>query len=257
MSNNTPMSPQGMPAQTAGQQDYSQPVAYDQQGNPLYARPPQPEQGSRMVYLQRPLDPPHPELSDEVKARAEESRKKYPHLNLSEGEYIITAVKRHPIGLLQIWGGLTVVALLLIGLFAALVMQDASPLVAAIGDQEQVQTVGAVVLGGFTVLLALGGWAATYIYNGNRFYLTNESVIQEIQTSLFAKNEQTVSLANVEDASYKQTNPIQMLLNYGSIRLSTQGDETTYRFTYVTNPKQHIATLNNAVESFKNYRPVH
>ena len=46
------------------------------------------------------------------------------------------------------------------------------------------------------------------------------------------------------------------MLNYGMIRLSTEGDETTYRFSYVANPKEQIAVLNNAVESFKNGRPV-
>jgi len=81
-------------------------------------------------------------------------------------------------------------------------------------------------------------------------------VIQEIQTSLFTKHEQTVSLINIEDASFEQKGILQTLLNYGSIRLSTEGDETTYRFNYVSDPKQQIATLNNAVEAFKNGRPV-
>ena len=90
----------------------------------------------------------------------------------------------------------------------------------------------------------------------NRFFLTNESVIQEIQTTLLAHHEQTVSLANIEDASYQQAGIFQMMFNYGSIRLSTEGDETTYRFYYVSNPKVQIAILNNAVEAFKNGRPV-
>jgi uncharacterized membrane protein YdbT with pleckstrin-like domain len=261
MDQNTNSNP-GAPGQPAVEaQDYSKPVAYDNNGNPLYARPPQAAAGQeapQTVYLSRPLDPAKPKMSADLKKLAEESKEKYPRLNLSDGEYVITAVKRHPIGLLQIWGSLTLVALVLIAVFAAFILnQDSSPLIGAVGDAEQVQTIGSLILGGLTVLLALGGWAATYIYNGNRFYLTNESVIQEVQTSLFSKYEQTVSLGNVEDASYRQNNPLQMLLNYGSIRLSTQGDETTYRFTYVTSPKQHIATLNNAVEAFKNYRPVH
>jgi hypothetical protein len=94
------------------------------------------------------------------------------------------------------------------------------------------------------------------VYNSNRFYLTNESVIQEIQTGLLAKHEQTVSLSNIEDASYRQHGILPSLLNYGSIRLSTEGDETTYRFQYVSNPKKEIAMLNNAVEAFKMGRPV-
>jgi len=108
----------------------------------------------------------------------------------------------------------------------------------------------------FCILIGLGMYVIYYVYINNKFFLTNESVIQEIQVSLFSRREQTVSLANIEDASYRQENLIQTLFNYGSIRLSTEGDETTYRFTYVANPKHHIATLNNAVEAFKNGRPV-
>lgn len=43
---------------------------------------------------------------------------------------------------------------------------------------------------------------------------------------------------------------------YGSLRLSTEGDETTYRFSFVENPSKQVALLNNAVEAFKNGRPV-
>jgi uncharacterized membrane protein YdbT with pleckstrin-like domain len=107
-----------------------------------------------------------------------------------------------------------------------------------------------------TLLVTLGAYISYSVYTNNRFFLTNESVIQEIQLTLFSHHEQTVSLANIEDASYEQAGILQQIFNYGSIRLSTEGDETTYRFTYVANPKQHIATLNNAVEAFKNGRPV-
>ena len=101
-----------------------------------------------------------------------------------------------------------------------------------------------------------GGYLAVWVYMNNRFFLTNESVIQEIQLSVFVHKEQTVSLMNIEDASYSQKGPLQTLLNYGSIRPSTEGEETTYRFDYVANPKVQIAILNNAVEAFKNGRPV-
>jgi len=46
------------------------------------------------------------------------------------------------------------------------------------------------------------------------------------------------------------------MLDYGTIRLSTEGEETTYRFSYVANPRGHVARLNNAIEAFKNGRPV-
>ncbi len=241
------------------EQDYTKPVAYDTEGRPLYLRPAEDQQQSaqestnQTIHVTRPFDPAAPQLTPEVQAKYEASRKQYPNLNLSEGEYIISAVRRHPIGLVPIFGFVGLMLVLLIGaipFYESFRSSASNP-----GGLPSVLVVSvlALLLG---TLFVIGGLIATYVYIQNRFYLTNESVIQEIQLSLFSKHEQTVSLSNIEDASYRQENIIQQLFNYGSIRLSTQGDETTYRFNYVTNPKKQIALLNNAVEAFKNGRPV-
>lgn len=236
--------------------DYAKPVAYDQQGRPLYAHPPQQAnaapQAPASIHVMRPLQPHAPEVSPELRKKHEASAKKYPHLNLSQGEYVISAVRRHPIGLVPI---VLIVGLLVSACFGAIPFYTQF-----LADN----TTGAPVSTGVVTLLALllssliiiGGYLAVYIYLNNRFFLTNESVIQEIQISLFSKHEQTVSLANIEDASFRQSNIFETIFNYGTIRLSTEGDETTYRFNYVAHPKKEIAILNNAVEAFKNGRPI-
>lgn len=234
-----------------------QPVAYDNQGRPLYAAPPTqmaatPQTAPQFVHLSRAVDPIEQPISPEVKARHDQSSKDFPELNLSDGEFIISAVRRHPIGLVFPVG----VTVFLVSLVASL-MVNSSLIIESLGVVDQPNPAAIFTVGSLLILLLLiGGYVAVWIYNSNRFFLTNESVIQEIQTSLFSHYEQTVSLVNIEDASYVQQGIIQAMFNYGSIRLSTEGDETTYRFSYVTNPKQQIATLNNAVESFKNGRPV-
>jgi uncharacterized membrane protein YdbT with pleckstrin-like domain len=231
--------------------DGPKPVAYDSEGKPLYAAPPK-ESEPQSVYFSRAVTPPKPDISDEVKAKHDESMKQFPALNLSEAEYVISAVERHPIGLVAP----VLTTIFLVGLIASLLF-NFSFVMNAFGIYSP-PSFGAILLVGILLILLvlIGGYIAIWIYTSNRFFLTNESVIQEIQTSLFTKNEQTVSLINIEDASFEQKGILQTLLDYGSIRLSTEGDETTYRFSYVSNPKQQIATLNNAVESFKNGRPV-
>lgn len=206
----------------------------------------------QIVYMARPHEPVKPEISPEVQRKAEESRRKYPGLNLSDGEFVISAVKRHWIGLLQIWIGVGVIILVLIALGAILA---SSSFVTSPGA-ALTPTILAVpfALVGFLVLLF--GFVASSIYSANEFFLTNESVIQMIQTGIFAKREQTVSLANIEDASYTQNGILPHIFNYGMIRLSTEGDETTYRFNFASNPRKTIAVLNNAVEAFKNGRPI-
>jgi uncharacterized membrane protein YdbT with pleckstrin-like domain len=141
--------------------------------------------------------------------------------------------------------------------FIASMLMNYSAVTSALGMYTP-PSFGAILLVGLLLIaaVAIGGYIAIWIYLNNRFFLTNESVIQEIQTGLFARHEQTVSLANIEDASYYQRGIFQVMLNYGSIRLSTEGDETTYRFSYVSRPKDQIAILNNAVEAFKNGRPI-
>lgn len=264
--------------------DYSQPVAYDKDGRPLYAHPPAQnlttDQSSHVTavdplqpghnfdprtrvqhsnepgvrHVSRPVDPPKLPISEDSQRFHEESKRKYPFLNLSEGEYVIMAVRRHPIGLLMPVGA-TVLGIVFTYVLAFMFM----------GMSANGQTVGATMptnaeMFGFAslvaILIGLFGYIYTWVYLQNKFFMTNESVIQEIQQSLFAKHEQTVSLGSIEDASFNQTNLLQTIFNYGSIRLSTEGEETTYRFHYVSNPKQQIATLNNAVEAFKNGRPV-
>lgn len=241
--------------------DYSQPVAYDTNGQPLYAHPPQQATPpvdpkavgavpvSQVVHMSRAIDPVEPVMSPEAIKRHEESRSKYPYLNLSRGEYVIGMIQRHPIGLF-IPVGFT--AMLILLMVVGLAVYPAFAETAGLPGIEQVLLPAFLLM----ILFSIGGYMIVWVYLQNKFFLTNESVVQEIQTSLFSRHEQTVSLSSIEDASYRQQGVLQSLFNYGSIRLSTEGEETTYRFHYVTNPKQQIAILNNAVENFKNGRPV-
>lgn len=237
----------------SSEKNYEQPVAYDAQGNPLYAHPPKKEKAAhQVVHMSRAAEPMKVVVSPETRKRHERSKRLYPSLNLSESEYVISAVRRHPIGLfIPLLIGTLLIA------FATSILFNYEGFVEYFnitGEAADVATATLTILL-FDVLIALGMFIIYYVYVNNKFFLTNESVIQEIQHSLFARLEQTVSLSNIEDASYVQTNIIQTIFDYGSIRLSTEGDETTYRFTYVANPKRHIAVLNNAVEAFKNGRP--
>ena len=236
--------------------DYTRPVAYDAQGRPLYAHPPKTIPGApaiQAVQIIKPTTPIEHNLTPEIQLRHEDSRRLYPELNLSKGEYVIRVVPRHMIGLIApIVAGVLLITLFLI---MALSVEQINAAQSATQSSEVYSsfTVLMLVLSFFTAV-AVG--VIAYIYTHNRLFLTNESVIQQMQSSLFSQTEQTVSLANIEDANFSQHGVLQHMFNYGSIRLSTQGDENTYRFTFVADPRKHLATLNNAVEAFKNGRPI-
>lgn len=236
-------------------QTNDKPVAYDTDGKPLFATPQQPaepEVQRQIVHIARSTDPIRQEISPEIKRRHDESMRLYPGLNLSDAEYVISSVRRHPIGLFA--------PVFITGLLVTMVASFLANYENIMGLLRivNIPSFGTVLLlGVLAILLVLmGGYIAIWVYLSNRFFLTNESVIQEIQLTLFSRREQTVSLINIEDASFIQTGILQTMFNYGSIRLSTEGDETTYHFSYVANPRAEIAQLNNAVEAFKNGRPV-
>ncbi len=114
------------------EQPREKPIAYDADGNPLYAAPqPQTKQSifhirrshvtaapesheghnfdprtrvqyanePRVVHNPRPYEPEVQGVGPELKARHDDSVQKFPDLNLSEGEYVLLSVKRHLIGL--------------------------------------------------------------------------------------------------------------------------------------------------------------
>lgn len=266
------------------------PVAYDPEGRPLYYHPPVPAASSQtpmptkatshitarpekidgenfnpqiraqysnepdMFHTSRPYDPEPFKVSDSLMARHRASKERYPYLNLSEGEFVILDIKRHPIGMLAPIG-ITAALLLAIFTFGSFYpsMYESMGSTGSIMPSPAAMF-GIIVL--FAALVVLGGAVALWVYLQNQFFMTNESVIQELQESLFSRKEQTVSLGSIEDASFRQSGLLQTLLGYGTIRLSTEGQETTYTFRYVTNPKRQISILNNAIESFKNGRPV-
>lgn len=205
----------------------------------------------QQVYWTRPHEPQQTVLTPELERRSTESRQKYPHLNLSRGECVLADVRRHPIGLVGIWGGAFVFIMAMFLIVGVLAQNQNS--ISGTGLSTGVLGVAAVLVGSIVIVFAA---VAAWIYQQNHFILTNESVIQNMQYGLFSKREQTVSLGNIEDASFTKHGILQHMFDYGSLRLSTEGDETTYRFHFATNPKQNIATLNNAVEAYKMGRPV-
>ena len=230
--------------------DYDRPVAYDVNGRPLYARP---DPTAAPLHISRPVEPPKPFISDDIKAKHNASKKLYPNINISDSEYVIASVKRHPIGLVAPFalGTILIALAFLITLNYGFIAKSLS--LTGVATSLSILSVPISI---FVIIIILSTYISYYVYVNNRMYLTNESVFQNVQTGLFSKREQTVSLGSIEDASYAQVGILQQLFDYGSIRLSTIGDENTYRLSYVAKPKAQIDTLNNAVEAFKNGRPV-
>ncbi len=191
------------------------------------------------------------QISSDLMAKHEESLQKFPRVHLSKGEYVVMEVRRHPIGLVSIW---LLTSLLVVAVLALIPFYDmnratiASTLDLSLNRLPAADAVTMPLLA-LAALFLMGGLVAVYIYNGNLFYLTNESIIQYVQSSIFTTRQQQINLVNIDDVSYRQQGIMQQVLNYGTIRVSTEGDDRNpYIFYFVARPQLVTQTINDAME---------
>ncbi|HSX27842.1 MAG TPA: PH domain-containing protein [Candidatus Saccharimonadales bacterium] len=203
--------------------------------------------------------PASPSMPSVLNAEDDMHKPRFRNLNLSPGEKVLSEMHRHPIGILQIYATATLVMLGLLVAAGALIRYAAHPQADVISGAALHIPVGAIlgIAGVLAFLVLLISAIAIRVYHGNRLYLTNESVIQKVQNSLFDTKEQQITLGNIEDVSYEQTGVMQHMFNYGTLRLSTEGQETTYYFYYATDPKNQAGQIINAQEEFNRLHPAH
>lgn len=244
--------------QDDSQNDYDRPVAYDAEGRPLYTHPVTEEQVAEtsglspsVVHVARPFEPNSVEVSPDLKSKHDRAVQLYPQLDLSAHEYVILSVRRHPIGLIAPFS--VAIILLCIVLTGLILLPDLFRTAGLPTDN-----LGIVYLVGCAAmaLIAAGMYVLYWVYVHNKFFLTNESIVEETQISLFSNNVKSVGLEDVVDVSYRKMGVVEQLFNFGTVQVGTKDDETPYIFHMVSNPKSQAAVLKEAVECFKGGRPV-
>ncbi|HMU12114.1 MAG TPA: PH domain-containing protein [Candidatus Nanoperiomorbaceae bacterium] len=244
------------------EQPDDRPVAYDAEGRPLYYHP---ESATEPVSDQTP-PPAAPETTaapeptslpgieqapasepetkpPELEQKHGESVANYPELDVGPNEFVVIDVERSIVGLVLIW-------MVVCGAFLAFIITT------VLVSQITVNSPYVLLIGfSLAVTCFIGGLIATYVYNQNYFIVTNERVIANVQVSPFSRMNQNVELEHIEDCSYTQSGVLQTLLNYGSIRLSTVGDEHTYRFNFVRDPSGQFQIVNRVVQAVDEGEP--
>ena len=179
-----------------------------------------------------------------IKIRSERSRKDFPQLKLEDGEYVEYAFSRAKICLVMIFGGVA------LGLIAILV----GFLVVLMG-QSTLDAMGRnflyIILGCLVFAAMLIGLVALIVYRGNKLYVTNKHVMQKMMKSPVVTSVNVIDLASIEDASFHQSGLMQKLFRYGTFRLSTVGDETTYTFEYSDVTPEQVRGISRLITEAK------
>ncbi len=160
-----------------------------------------------------------------AKIRHGRSRKDFPFLKLEDDEYVEFALSRSKISLLITLGAIAVGLAVALALFLFVLM-----------GQPTLDDMGRnflyIILSALIIAAILAALVALMIYRGNKLFITNRHVIQMVMSSPVATSTNIIDLSSIEDASFSQNGIMQKLFHYGTFRLATVGDETTYTFPY-------------------------
>jgi len=179
-----------------------------------------------------------------AKIRHERSKKDFPYLKLEDGEYVEYAFSRAKACLLMIFGGVGMGIILILLAFLFILM-----------GQDTLDDMGKnflfIILISLVVAALLIGAIALVVYRGNKLFVTNKRVMQMIMKSPVATSFNVIDLASIEDASFHQNGLMQKLFHYGTFRLATVGDETTYTFTYSDATPEEIRGVSKLITDAK------
>ena len=149
---------------------------------------------------------------------------------LEPGECVLTVVRRSFIGLLGIYLVATAAIVAILALVVAL-----SPDTFNADSVNISPALSAIIVVGAT-LLVLILFTATYVYRQSRLLVTDRSLVQIIQKTLFNKKVSRLSMSNVEDVSEEQRGFLASFFNYGTLTVQTAGTEDNFVFTLCPNP---------------------
>ena len=186
-----------------------------------------------------------------IRKRHEDSLKKYPAVKVDEDEYVVMSLRRHAIGLV---GMIVVSFIIFVILVSAWILICFTPNKFEIAESLKANL--SIIFGSLSFLVLVSGYIGYSTYNANRFFITNERVIQWIVSGLLDRKNQVINLESVEDISFVQTGILQHLFNYGTIRMSTTGDESTYTFHFAKNPAKIVEVLGEIAESARENQPI-
>ncbi len=151
---------------------------------------------------------------------------------LEPGEKVVTVVHRSIIGLV----GIYLVAIAAVAAIFVLII-TLSPDTFNTSSPTISPALSAIMFLG-AIFLVLILFAVTYIYRQSRLLITDRSLIQITQKSLFIRKVSRLSFSNVEDVSEEQRGILASIFSYGTLMVQTAGERDNFDFTLCPNPGQ-------------------
>lgn len=183
-----------------------------------------------------------PQSPDQTPAPQPQQAIHNPLAVMQHGEQVIFELKRHPIGIM-----ITYIMTAFVLFAMAVIVLIVGPSLAT-GSADQVRTWGLVGLFIFVVMALVFNLIATVIYWGNRWILTDDSITQITQTSLFHKESSQLGLESLEDVTAEKHGILTHIFNYGVLKAETAGQRSKFVFLFAPNPNYYAQKILDAHE---------
>ncbi len=167
---------------------------------------------------------------------------------LQPGEHVICTIKRHPIGILGIYGLCGFVAIV-----TAVLSFGLAPGIFSDSSSRQIFLAGSLVSLVVGAACAAFALIATKVYWGNSWTLTTDSLTQVDQLSLLKRHSSQLSLESLEDVTAEQNGILTRIFNYGLLKVETAGERSKFIFPFCPNPNYYAAQILSAREKFDQY----
>lgn len=184
-----------------------------------------------------------------IRARREDSLKKYPSVQVDADEYVVLSLRRHPVGIYSIVAS---AAAMLVVIVSAWILMAMAP--NSFGFSATIRGNLSLIFLCFSALSILAAIIGAQIYRSNSLIITNERAIQHIVSGVFHQKKQVINLESVEDISFTKKGFFAHIWNYGTLKLSTVGEESTYTFDLVGDPAKLADIVGEICEAAKNKR---
>lgn len=179
-----------------------------------------------------------------TKIRHERSKKDFPALSLRDDEYVEFAFKRAQACLILILAG-TAFGVIVVLLAFLLTLLGQSML------DEMGNNFLFLILFTLLSVTIIVSIVSLIVYRNNRLFVTNRRVIQITMSSLVSTSINAIDLKSIEDVSFHQAGILQRLFHFGTLRLATVGDETTYTFKYSSISPDTLEALSKLITHAK------
>lgn len=163
--------------------------------------------------------------------------------HIDHDEQMLCEIRRHPIGLISLYGG-ALLAMLLVCIGLILVM----PTISSLQPELVPAIIGGLLFLGLFILIGL--YIATVVYRDSALIVTDKNITQTLQQSLFNRKISQLSMANVEDVTAEQNGFLAHIFDYGTLYIETAGEQENFHFIYTPHPNTIAKEVLEAREKY-------